>query len=183
MINLSNFRIRILLSASLIVPALTLVACNTSAVVASAHNNSAGDTDIQRAVRPGQPGEASAVLGERDLVRDDIPPHTDADTHFMQGMIAHHAQALVMTDLVPDRTDRPDLLLLAERIDVSQGAEIKLMQQWLQQRGESVPMVPKVNTPEEIAAAAQSAGSNSSMSGMHAVTQEWTTCPEWITRP
>jgi uncharacterized protein (DUF305 family) len=57
----------------------------------------------------------------------------------MQGMSAHHAQALAMTDLVPARTSREDLRLLAERIAVTQRAEIAAMQRWLRARGETVP--------------------------------------------
>ena len=56
-------------------------------------------------------------------------------------MIGHHAQALEMTKLVPSRTTREDMRLLAERIDVSQRDEIAQMQQWLRQRGEAIPSV------------------------------------------
>ena len=65
--------------------------------------------------------------------------HTKADTDFMQGMIGHHAQALEMTALLYTRSTRADMKLLAERIDVSQGDEIKMMKRWLEARGESVP--------------------------------------------
>jgi uncharacterized protein (DUF305 family) len=57
----------------------------------------------------------------------------------MQGMIAHHAQALAMTALLPARTTRPDMLLLAQRIEVSQRDEIALMRQWLLNRHEQAP--------------------------------------------
>jgi uncharacterized protein (DUF305 family) len=57
----------------------------------------------------------------------------------MQGMIGHHAQALVMAALVPSRTATPALRALAERIDVSQRDEIAAMRQWLADRGEPVP--------------------------------------------
>jgi uncharacterized protein (DUF305 family) len=56
-------------------------------------------------------------------------------------MLAHHAQALVMTGLVPERTRREDLRLLAERIAVSQRDEIALMQRLLRQRGAEAPSV------------------------------------------
>ncbi|MEO8908712.1 MAG: DUF305 domain-containing protein [Gemmatimonadaceae bacterium] len=62
-----------------------------------------------------------------------------ADVRFMQGMIAHHAQALAMTALLRDRTTRPDMRLLAERIDVSQKDEIGLMRHWLLARNERAP--------------------------------------------
>jgi uncharacterized protein (DUF305 family) len=57
----------------------------------------------------------------------------------MQHMIGHHAQALEMTKLVPARTSREDLRLLAERIEVSQRDEIAQMRQWLAHRGEAPP--------------------------------------------
>jgi uncharacterized protein (DUF305 family) len=61
--------------------------------------------------------------------------HTDADARFMQGMIVHHAQALEMTALVPDRASSEGVRLMAERINVSQQDEIALMRRWLRARG------------------------------------------------
>jgi uncharacterized protein (DUF305 family) len=66
-------------------------------------------------------------------------PFTEADVHFMSGMIPHHAQAVKMALLVPDRADHRQVKLLAERILVSQTDEIKLMQQWLTDRGREAP--------------------------------------------
>lgn len=65
--------------------------------------------------------------------------HTAADVRFMQGMIPHHRQALEMTALVAERTDTRSILLLAERIEVSQEDEIAQMVGWLTARGEAVP--------------------------------------------
>jgi len=67
------------------------------------------------------------------------PHYTAADVRFMQGMIGHHAQALVMTALIPERTTRTDIRALGERIEVSQKDEIKMMQQWLRDRNQTVP--------------------------------------------
>lgn len=67
------------------------------------------------------------------------PRHTAADVRFMQGMIAHHAQAVTMSALVPTRTSRQDIRMLAERIDVSQQDEIAWMRTWLTDRGAPVP--------------------------------------------
>lgn len=66
-------------------------------------------------------------------------PYTPADVGFMQGMIGHHAQAVEMAALVAGRTSNQSIQLLAQRIDISQKDEIRLMQNWLQDRGESVP--------------------------------------------
>jgi len=52
----------------------------------------------------------------------------------MQGMIMHHAQAVVMAQLVPSRSSRDDMRTLAKRIDISQRDEIKMMQTWLKDR-------------------------------------------------
>lgn len=65
--------------------------------------------------------------------------YVEADVRFMQGMITHHEQALVMTDLVPDRTDHEGIHALAGRIEISQIDEIESMRRWLESRGESVP--------------------------------------------
>jgi uncharacterized protein (DUF305 family) len=67
--------------------------------------------------------------------------YTAADVHFMQGMIAHHAQALVMTSMVPSRTTNKNIRLIAQRIEISQRDEIGLMQRWLRDRNETVPEV------------------------------------------
>jgi uncharacterized protein (DUF305 family) len=57
----------------------------------------------------------------------------------MQGMIGHHEQALEMTKLVPSRTSRADMALLAKRIEISQADEIEMMRDWLKSRGEALP--------------------------------------------
>jgi uncharacterized protein (DUF305 family) len=54
-----------------------------------------------------------------------------ADVKFMTGMIAHHAQAVEMAALIPSRTTTKAMLLLGQRIDVSQRDEIKSMRSWL----------------------------------------------------
>lgn len=77
-----------------------------------------------------------------DAAAGEVPAHrrhTAADVSFMQGMITHHGQALEMTALVPERTDTRSILLLAERIEVSQEDEIAQMESWLESRGEAVP--------------------------------------------
>jgi uncharacterized protein (DUF305 family) len=60
-------------------------------------------------------------------------PHgyVQADIDFMQGMIIHHAQAVVMSDWAATHGARPNLLVLCKRIALSQRDEITMMQQWL----------------------------------------------------
>lgn len=71
-----------------------------------------------------------------------IPPgalYTEADVSFMQGMIAHHAQAIYMSRMAPSRDADPRLLRLAQKIDLSQAGEIAIMQDWLRANGQFVP--------------------------------------------
>jgi uncharacterized protein (DUF305 family) len=70
-----------------------------------------------------------------------VPPaHVAADVAFMQQMIHHHAQAIEMVELLKTRTNRADLKLLAQRIEISQNDEIKMMRTWLSDRKAEVPM-------------------------------------------
>ena len=66
---------------------------------------------------------------------------TQADVDFMTGMIAHHAQALVMSALAPANGAGPAVRTLAARIINAQNDEIATMQQWLRDRGQPVPEV------------------------------------------
>ena len=66
---------------------------------------------------------------------------TPADVLFMDGMIGHHAQALIMSDLAPQRGASPAVQTLAARIINAQRDEIETMQRWLRDRGQPVPEV------------------------------------------
>ena len=66
---------------------------------------------------------------------------TDADVAFVTGMISHHAQALVMSDLAPTHGASPAVQTLAARIINAQNDEIALMQRWLEDRGQPVTQV------------------------------------------
>jgi uncharacterized protein (DUF305 family) len=64
---------------------------------------------------------------------------TEADVRFMQGMIAHHGQAIHMSRMAATRGASPRLLRLAQKIDQSQAGEIVLMQEWLRANGQAAP--------------------------------------------
>lgn len=66
---------------------------------------------------------------------------TEADVDFMTGMIAHHAQALVMSALAPMNGANSQIRTLAARIINAQKDEITAMQRWLRDRGQTVPEV------------------------------------------
>ena len=116
-------------------------------------------------LQPGAPGQATRVITPDQASRATAVRYTEADVRFMQGMIGHHAQALEMAALLLSRTTREDMKLLAQRIEVSQSDEIKLMQDWLKARGQDLPgeharhtLMPGMLTAEEMAKLAAAKG-------------------------
>jgi uncharacterized protein (DUF305 family) len=89
-------------------------------------------------VQPGAPGKPSKTLPPS--TKGTLPPRSQADVQFMQGMIMHHEQAVEMTALIPSHTGNKDLQSLGARISSSQSSEIKFMQRWLATRGEPISM-------------------------------------------
>jgi uncharacterized protein (DUF305 family) len=80
-----------------------------------------------------------AAMGHGEIK---IPPganYTVADVQFMQGMIAHHAQAIYMSQMAERHGGNPRLLRLAKKIDQSQVAEIRIMRDWLLSNGQTAP--------------------------------------------
>ena len=78
------------------------------------------------------PGMATPVIPKGAL-------YTAADVHFMQGMIAHHGQAIHMSRLAAARGANPRVLRFANKIDQSQEVEIRQMQDWLRANGQAAP--------------------------------------------
>ncbi len=89
-------------------------------------------------VQPGAPGKPSRTLPSS--TKGALPPRSQADVEFMQGMIMHHQQAVEMTALIATHTENKELRSLGARISSSQSDEIKFMQRWLAARGEPVSM-------------------------------------------
>jgi uncharacterized protein (DUF305 family) len=156
-----TFRIAVIL--------LTTVAgaCRTAPVVPAG-----GGAVVEPAppiVQPGAPGESSRIITADKATDLSQVQHTAADVRFMQGMIGHHAQAIEMTALLASRTVREDMRKLALRIEVSQADEIKMMQRWLEARGQEVPgphamhvhgatLMPGMLTAEEMARLSEAKG-------------------------
>jgi uncharacterized protein (DUF305 family) len=65
--------------------------------------------------------------------------YTEADVHFLAGMIGHHAQAIQMAGWAPSHGASAAVRTLCERIVVAQNDEIALAQRWLREHGEYVP--------------------------------------------
>ena len=135
----------------------------------------AQQTDPQKpvVVQPGAPGAPSKTIPSS--TRAVLPPRSQADVEFMQGMIHHHAQAVEMTAMISSHTQNKDLRSLGARISSSQSDEIKFMKRWLAARGESVPkamapmpgmdmpgdtkaLMPGMLTPQQMEALRQAKG-------------------------
>jgi len=60
----------------------------------------------------------------------------DADISFATMMMPHHEQAIELSDLVPDRSEDPQVIALAEQIKAAQDPEINTMKAFLVQWNE-----------------------------------------------
>ena len=83
--------------------------------------------------------EADSLFQERQ--EDAKTLFTKDDVNFMTGMISHHAQALVMSNMAPTRGESSEVKTLAARIINAQKDEIATMQEWLRDRNQIVPEV------------------------------------------
>lgn len=120
-------------------------------------------------VQPGAPGKPSKRLPSSTTAK--LPPRSQADVEFMQGMIMHHEQAVEMTALILTHTGNQELRTLGARISHSQTDEIKFMKRWLAARGEPatmkmagmrhdmpMPLMPGMLTPEQMEALRKAKG-------------------------
>lgn len=118
-----------------------------------------------------------ALVAAASLVQQDPParpdlvryPYSAADVEFMQGMIPHHAQAVLIAGWAASHGARPEVRVLCERQVIAQRDEITFMRNWLRDRGQTVPaadathhrmkmngvehdmLMPGMLTPEELA--------------------------------
>ena len=147
---------------------LSVVSIACALVSASSSCRTAALDQAPPIVQPGAPGEASRIIDKEAAARIEHPAHTAADVRFMQGMIGHHRQAVEMTDLLESRTNSEGMRKLAERIEVSQIDEIRMMSDWLAARGAQLPAehahhdpamrMPGMLTQEEMARLAAAKG-------------------------
>lgn len=123
----TRFRVRAAAAAVAALAALTLGGCSSD------ESTAAGKPSV---IAPGKPGENTRTLSPdeaRKAVADDTP--NSADFTYVRGMIEHHRQALVMTDLAEKHADTKKVRGLSGRIAAAQGPEIKAMEGWLKQSG------------------------------------------------
>lgn len=89
----------------------------------------------QRVIQGGAPGQPNQTLTAIPEMPDLV---VEQDYTFVRHMLQHHAQAVQMTGWVPQRAEREDLQLFAERMSISQDEEIDMMQNWLREQGQPV---------------------------------------------
>jgi uncharacterized protein (DUF305 family) len=138
----------------------TFVACAACTVRGPTARLPAAATE-PTAAAPGHPhGEQHEQTADQDqLPATSGPGYTAADVRFMQHMIGHHAQALVMAAMAPTHGAGDRLLQLAQKIDISQRDEIAFMEQWLADRQQAIPAdsslnhlsMPGMLSPEQMA--------------------------------
>ena len=87
-------------------------------------------------IQPGAPGNPSKVLEAEDATNISNTSYIKADVEFLKGMIVHHKQAILMSNMAAERTNNKTIIDLAKRIDASQEDEINFMESWLKQRNE-----------------------------------------------
>ena len=119
-------------AATTLLVAITLAACSNTQQLSSSTPEStpaptADNSDLE------------AIYWERqESARQRF---VQAEVDFMTGMIGHHAQALIMSDLAPKNGASSSVRTLASRIINAQKDEIASMQQWLRDRDQPVPEV------------------------------------------
>lgn len=115
---------------------LLLAGCSSTETVSEAEQNSSDQTQ-QRESR--DLNELEELYWQR--VQEGRMSFTQADIDFMMGMIGHHAQALIMSEMAPENDASPQIQTLAARIINAQQDEIKTMQNWLRRRDQPVPEI------------------------------------------
>lgn len=93
----------------------------------------------QGASMQGQPTASDRAAMAKAKADSVNRPYTKPDIDFMRGMIAHHAQALVMAGWARSHDAGASVQTLCDRIINAQKDEITIMQTWLRDRGQPVP--------------------------------------------
>ena len=88
-------------------------------LVFSSHLLIASNNENAPIIQPGAPGEASKKLAPELASNIASTSYVEADIKFLQGMIVHHEQAILMSSFASKRTNNKTILDLARRIDVS----------------------------------------------------------------
>lgn len=118
--------------------AASFSACSSSKEVASTSNTVDENQEIVQNTRENTGDLEELFWARRDSTKMNF---VQADIDFMQGMIGHHSQALIMSSLAKPNNASQSVQTLSARIINAQRDEIRLMQQWLADRKQVVPQV------------------------------------------
>ena len=129
------------ISSMTLIAAVGLCGCGGAADQAASQSAPATSAPAQAPaiVQPGAPGQASSVVSS--VPKFDHSGYTEADVKFMQGMIHHHHQALLMVEMIDTHTKTPQLIAMGQKIRLSQSGEIQAMKEWLAARKQPEPML------------------------------------------
>jgi uncharacterized protein (DUF305 family) len=105
---------------------LLIGACSSSTDHGSMNGNMNGATT---STAPGSTGPSIPADAEFNAT----------DVGFAQGMIPHHAQAIVMADMALAQATNPEVKQLATQIKAAQAPEIEQLTMWLQAWGQPTP--------------------------------------------
>jgi uncharacterized protein (DUF305 family) len=119
------------------IDALRASAVLAAAVVVSFASVACATTPAPPTPAPVATSSAASASSTRPAAPVRAP--NEADVNFVTGMIAHHAQALVMAGWAPSHGASQAVRVLCERIIKEQHDEIALMQTWLRDRNLPVP--------------------------------------------
>ena len=117
---------------------------------------------------PGKPGEKASTIPPGAATPVEESPPNEADLTFVRDMVVHHAQAVEMADLAPERAEGKDVKGFADRIADTQRLEIDAFNRWLEQHdqpkvdpgghGAEHAGMPGMATPEQVAQLRESRG-------------------------
>lgn len=108
-----------------------------AAALAACASNPKPAAGVQMAAGSGVvTAQSAAAIAAADKAAAQFAP---ADVEFMQNMIPHHAQAVIMARWAMTHGARDDVKVLCQRINIAQTDEIHLMRNWLAERKQEVP--------------------------------------------
>ena len=64
-------------------------------------------------IQPGSPGKPSKIIDAKEATDIANTSYIKADVDFLQGMIVHHEQAIVMSEMADERTNNKTILDLS----------------------------------------------------------------------
>jgi len=157
------------------VAALAGVLLTAGGLVACTQEDPAPPANSAPVIVPGKPGEEASTIPPGEATPVEQEPPNEADVTFVQDMIVHHAQAVEMTALAPDRAAAKNVLGIADRIGDTQQPEIDMMNRWLKQYDKPTvdpsapshgghgghtgqPAMPGMATPEQLDALEAASG-------------------------